>query len=69
MMRVRSFLFSAVFGLAVLAIALPVRGVLGEIVSTNIYLLVAGDVQEEDVYVAANSSPAMCLCSPTGRWK
>lgn len=55
-MRVRSFVFSAVFGLAVLAVALPLRAIVAEIISTNIYIVGADDAQEEDVYVASNSA-------------
>jgi hypothetical protein len=56
MMRARSVRFSTVFGLAVVALLLPLRGIFAEIISTNIYILNPGQTQAEDVYVAANTA-------------
>jgi hypothetical protein len=56
MMRVRSLFLSAIFGVALFAVALPLRGLVAEIITANIYLVQPGDVQHEDAYVAANSA-------------
>jgi hypothetical protein len=56
MMRARSLLFSAVVGVAVLAVLAPVRGIFADFITTNIYLIGADTVQEEDVYVASSTA-------------
>jgi len=55
-MRARSFLASSVLGLALLAGLLPLRFVVAEIVTTNIYLVGEDQVEEEDLYVASTSA-------------
>jgi hypothetical protein len=56
MMRARSLFLSAVFGAALLAATLPLRSVVADMITTNIYLVRQGDVQQEDVYVAATTA-------------
>ena len=56
MMRVRPLFFSAILGVTLLALALPLRAVVGEIITTNIYLQAPDDVQPEDLYLAATTA-------------
>jgi len=56
MKHARYLSFSTVFGLALLAVVLPLRGIFGDFITTNIYLLDADSVQQEDVYVASTSA-------------
>ncbi len=56
MMRARFARFSTVFGLAVVALLLPLHGIFAEIISTNIYILNTGQTQAEDVYIASNTA-------------
>lgn len=56
MMRARPLLSSAVFGAALLAVILPVRFLMADMITTNIYLLRQGEVQQEDVYVASTTA-------------
>lgn len=55
-MRARPFLASSVLGLTLLAGLVPLRGVVAEIVTTNIYLVGEDQVEEEDLYVASTSA-------------
>lgn len=56
MMRVRSLFLSAILGVALLAVVVPLRGVFADFITTNIYLIDADAVQEEDVYVASTTA-------------
>ena len=56
MISVRSLVISSVLGLSLLAALIPLRGVIAEIVTTNIYLVTADEVEDEDVYVASTSA-------------
>ncbi len=47
---------SSALGLTLLAGLLPLRGVIAEIVTTNIYLVSADEVEDEDLYVASASA-------------
>lgn len=56
MTRARTFAATSVLGLTLLAVLLPLRGVVAEIVTTNIYLVAADGVEDEDLYVASASA-------------
>lgn len=56
MTRMRSLLVSSVFGLSLLAAVLPLRAIVAEIVTTNIYLIGADEVEDEDLYVASTTA-------------
>ncbi len=56
MIRMRSLVVSSMLGLSLLAAVLPLRGVVAEVVTTNIYLIAADQVEDEDVYVASTSA-------------
>ena len=56
MIRARPLVASSVLGLALLAAVLPLRGVIAEIVTTNIYIVGADEVEDEDVYVVGIQS-------------
>lgn len=47
---------TSVLGLALLGAVLPLRAVVAEIVTTNIYLIAADEVEDEDLYVASTSA-------------
>lgn len=55
-MRARSLVVSSVLGLSLLAAVVPLRGVVAEIVTTNIYLVAEDKVEQEDLYVAATTA-------------
>lgn len=55
-MRARSLFASSMLGLTLLAGLLPLRGVVAEVVTTNIYLVGEDQVEEEDLYVASTSA-------------
>ena len=56
MIRLRHFAVSSLLGLSLLAAVVPLRGVVAEIVTTNIYLVTADEVEDEDIYVASTSA-------------
>ncbi len=56
MIRSRTFAAASVLGLTLLAVVLPLRGVVAEIVTTNIYLVAADKVEDEDLYIASTSA-------------
>ena len=55
-MKLRRLTATSVLGIALLAVLLPLRGVVAEIVTTNIYLVTENQVEDEDVYVASTSA-------------
>ena len=50
------YLAASLLGLTLLAALLPLRGVVAEIVTTNIYLVAEDDFEDEDLYVASTSA-------------
>lgn len=54
-MRIRRIAAASFLGIALFGAALPLRGVLADLVTTNIYLIQEDDVENADAYVAANS--------------
>ncbi len=56
MNRARSVVITSLFGLSLVAALLPLRGVVAEIVTTNIYIVGEDAVEDEDVYVASTSA-------------
>lgn len=56
MTRTRSLFASSLLGLTLLAVLVPLRGVVAEIVTTNIYLVAADAVEDEDLYVASTTA-------------
>ena len=56
MTRARYLAATSVLGLALFGVLVPLRGVVAEIVTTNIYLIAADEVEDEDLYVASTSA-------------
>ncbi len=56
MIRRSSLLAPAILGLTLFAAVLPLRGILAEIVTTNIYIVSADEVEDEDLYVASSTA-------------
>ena len=54
MKRFRPWLASSVLGISLLAGAAAMPGVLADIVTTNIFIVAEGEIDDEDAYVAAN---------------
>ena len=55
-MKLRRVAAVSVLGLTLLSAALPLRGVIGDIVTTNIYLIAEEVIEDEDAYVASSSA-------------
>jgi hypothetical protein len=55
-MTLRRIAAASVLGFALIGAALPLRGLVADIVTTNIYLIQEGEVETGDAYVAADSA-------------
>ncbi len=55
-LRLRSFAATSALGLALIGVMLPLRGVVGDIVTTNIYVIAEDEVEAEDAYVASSTA-------------
>ncbi|MCP4964356.1 MAG: hypothetical protein GY926_03890 [bacterium] len=56
MTRARYLAATSVLGLALFGALLPLRGIVAEIVTTNIFLVAADELEDEDLYVASASA-------------
>lgn len=54
--RLRKLGATSVLGLALFGVLLPLRGVVADIVTTNIYIIAEDQLEDEDVYVASSSA-------------
>lgn len=55
-MNLRRLAATSVLGLTLLAGLLPLRGFFADFVTTNIFIVAEGEVEEEDIYVASSSA-------------
>ena len=56
MFRLRPFFAASILGISLLAGAAAMPGVIADIVTTNIFIVTEGEVDDEDAYVAANTA-------------
>ncbi len=56
MRRLRPWFASSILGISLLAGVAAMPGVIADIVTTNIFIVAEGEVEEEDTYVAANTA-------------
>ncbi|MEA2003140.1 MAG: hypothetical protein U9N84_14795 [Actinomycetota bacterium] len=52
----RTFAATSALGLALVGVMLPLRGVVGDVVTTNIYIIAEDEVETEDAYVASSTA-------------
>jgi hypothetical protein len=55
-MKLRRLATTSILGITLLGLLLPLRGVVADIVTTNIYLVAEDQVEDEDAYVASTSA-------------